>query len=207
MRVNRDFVLKKINPYISLTKNSMQDVYGENYTVQHNNEVLECEQVKIFIENELVEVYNIKITKNTISFQKNFFDIKIGFIEDLEVEEDIYFKIDLGTEIKILISSEQYHKIYNKNLSQFYELPETNSSKSLNIIYPSSTNNMQLDIFLFINAKPKLIEGSLFYELSFDTRNEEIGDLRYFYKKTLNKHLFIPREVVLKHYEYEEKND
>lgn len=204
-KVDRDFVLKRIEPHISLAKYSTENRYGKDYRVIHNNHVLEGEHVEIFIENDLIEVYNIEIIKKGISFSKSSLDIKIGHCDDLVENERIYFKIDLGIKIKILISPEQHYKIYNKHLSKFYELPETQSPQFLNIIYPFSANNMQRDIFLFINSKPKLIEGSLFYELSFDTMEKEgVNDLEYFYKKTLDKHLFIPREVVLEHYEYRE---
>lgn len=209
MKVNKDFVLERIRPYIGLTKHSGEDIYGKDYSVRHNNIVLEGEHTKIYIENDLIEVYNIEIIKNTVSFSGNFFNIKFDFFADLEENEEIYFKIDLDTEIKILISLEQYHKIYDKHLNKFFESTKTKSPEFLNIIYPSSANieenyNMQQNMFLFTNLRPKLTDNNLFYELSFYTRKEEISGLKYFYKKTLNKHFFYTKRKVLKCYEYEE---
>ena len=130
--------------------------------------------------------------------------------DDLEEVEKIYFQIDSSIEIKILISYEQYNKICDKYLKKIItSLQETEEPQFLNIIYPCSANieenyNMQQDKFLFINSKQKLIENNLFYELSFCTIGNGINNLKYFYKKTLNKHIFIPREIVLEHYEYRE---
>lgn len=195
-KVSRDFALKKISTYISLAKSSTKDIYEKDYRVIHNNDVFEGEYIKISIENDLIEVDSIEITKNTISFSKNFLDIEVGFFSDLTREERAYFQIDLGTEIKILVSPEQYNEINNKHLKE---------TELLNIMYPSFANNMQQDTFLFKSSGLVSIENSLFYELSFCTiEKEKINSLRYFYKKTLDKNFLIPREKVLEYYEYEE---
>ena len=36
MKVDRDFVLEKINPYIILAKTSKENIYGKDYRVIHN---------------------------------------------------------------------------------------------------------------------------------------------------------------------------
>ncbi len=195
-KVSRDFALKKISTYISLAKSSTKDIYENDYRVIHNNDVFEGGHTKISIENDLIEIDSIEITKNTVSFSKNFLDIEVGFFSDLAREEKVYFQIDLGTEIKILVSLEQYNEINNKHLKE---------TEFLNITYPSFANNMQQDTFLFKSSRLVPAKNSLFYELSFCTiEKEKINDLRYFYKKTLDKNFLIPREKVLEYYEYEE---
>ena len=195
-KVSRDFVLKKISTYISLAKSSTEDIYGEDYRVIHNNDVFESEHIKVSIENDLVETRSIEIVKNTVSFSKNFLDIEIGFFSDLTREEKIYFQIDLGTEIKILVSLEKYNEINNKYLKE---------TELLNIMYPFFANNTQQDTFLFKSSRLVPTKNSFFYELSFCTiEKEKISGLRYFYKKTLDKNFLIPREKVLEYYEYEE---
>lgn len=201
VKVSRDFVLKRIEPYISLAQSPTENIYEKDYTVIHNNNVLKGEHIKISIENDLIEANNIEIAKNTVSFYKNSLDIEVGFFSDLVREEKIYFQIDLSTEIKILTPLEQYHEINNKYLKEIEFLKET---KFLNIMYPSFAGNMQQGTFLFKNSRLTPIENSLFYELSFYTiEKEKINSLRYFYKKTLSKNFLIPREKVLKCYEYE----
>ena len=210
VKVDRDFVLEEINPYIILAKTSKENIYGKDYSVIHNNHAFEVEHIKICIENDLIEVYNIGVIKKSVYFKKDFLDISVGIFNDLKEVERIYFQIDLDIEIKFLISYEQYNKIYNKYLKKIImNLQEIKEPQFLNIIYPSSANieenyNMQQDMFLFINSKQKLIGDNLFYELSFNTMEDRINNLKYFYKKTLDKHLFIPREIVLEHYEYRE---
>ena len=195
-KVSRDFVLKKISTYISLAKSSTEDIYGEDYRVIHNNDVFEGEHTKISIENDLIETRSIEIVKNTVSFSKNFLDIEIGFFSDLTREEKIYFQIDLGTEIKILVSLEKYNEINNKYLKE---------TELLNIMYLFFANNTQQDTFLFKSSRLVPTKNSFFYELSFCTiEKEKINGLRYFYKKTLDKNFLIPREKVLEYYEYEE---
>lgn len=195
-KVSRDFALKKVSTYISLAKSSTKDIYEKDYRIIHNNDVFEGEHIKVSIENDLIEARSIEIVKNTVSFSKNFLDIEIGFFSDLTREEKIYFQIDLGTEIKILVSLEQYNEINNKHLKE---------TEFLNIMYPSFANNMQQDTFLFKSSKLIPSKNSLFYELSFCTiEKEKINSLRYFYKKTLDKNFLIPREKVLEYYEYEE---
>lgn len=195
-KVNRDFVLKKIRTYISLAKSSEKDIYEEDYRVIHNNDVFEGEYIRVSIENDLIEARNIEIVKKTVSFSKNFLDIKVGFFNDLERNERVYFQIDLGIEVKILVSLEQYNEINNKHLKE---------TEFLNIMYPSFANNMQQDTFLFKSSRQILIEDNLFYELSFCTiEKEKISGLRYFYKEVLSKCFPIPRDKVLKYYEYEE---
>ena len=198
-KVSRDFVLKRIEPYISLAQSPAENIYEKDYSVIYNNNVLEGEHIKISINNDLIGTHNIEIAKNTVSFSKNFIDIEVGFFSDLTSEEKIYFQIDLSTEIKILISPEQYHEINNKYLKETIFLKDI---KFLNIMYPSFAGNMQQGAFLFKNQRLTSIENSLFYELSFYTIEEKINSLRYFYKKTLNKYFLIPREKVLKCYEY-----
>lgn len=195
-KVNRDFVLKKIRTYISLAKSSEKDIYEEDYRVIHNNDVFEGEHIRVSIEDDLIEARNIEVVKKTVSFSKNFLDIEIGFFSDLAREEKVYFQIDLGTEIKILVSLEQYNEINNKHLKE---------TEFLNIMYPSFANNMQQDTFLFKSSRLVPTKNSLFYELSFCTiEKEKINGLRYFYKETLDKNFLIPREKVLEYYEYEE---
>ena len=143
-KVSRDFALKKINTYISLAKSSTKDIYEKDYRVIHNNDVFEGGHTKISIENDLIEIDSIEITKNTVSFSKNFLDIEVGFFSDLAREEKVYFQIDLGTEIKILVSLEQYNEINNKHLKE---------TEFLNIMYPFFANNMQQDTFLFKSSR------------------------------------------------------
>lgn len=195
-KVSRDFALKKVSTYISLAKSSTKDIYEKDYRIIHNNDVFEGEHTKISIENDLIEARSIEIAKSTVSFSKNLLDIEIGFFSDLTREERIYFQIDLGTEIKILVSLEQYNEINNKYLKE---------TEFLNIMYPSFANSMQQDTLLFKSSKLVPTKNSFFYELSFCTiEKEKINNLRYFYKKTLDKNFLIPREKVLEYYEYEE---
>lgn len=195
-KVSRDFALKKISTYISLAKSSTKDIYEKDYRIIHNNDVFEGEHIKISIEDDLVEARSIEIAKNTVSFSKNLLDIEIGLFSDLTREEKVYFQIDLGTEIKILVSLEQYNEINNKHLKE---------TEFLNIMYPSFANSMQQDTLLFKSSRLVPTKNSFFYELSFCTiEKEKINSLRYFYKKTLDKSFLIPREKVLEYYEYEE---
>lgn len=195
-KVSRDFALKKVSTYISLAKSSTKDIYEKDYRIIHNNDVFEGEHIKISIENDLVEARSIEIVKNTVSFSKNLLDIEIGFFSDLTKEEKVYFQIDLGTEIKILVSLEKYNEINNKYLKE---------TEFLNIMYPSFANSMQQDTLLFKSSRLVSTKNSFFYELSFCTiEKEKINSLRYFYKKTLDKNFLIPREKVLEYYEYEE---
>lgn len=195
-KVSRDFALKKISTYISLAKSSTKDIYEKDYRIIHNNDVFEGEHIKVSIENGLIEARSIEIVKNTVSFSKNFLDIEIGLFSDLTREEKVYFQVDLGTEIKILVSLEQYNEINNKHLKE---------TELLNIMYPSFANSMQQDTLLFKSSRLVPTKNSFFYELSFCTiEKEKISSLRYFYKKTLDKNFLIPREKVLEYYEYEE---
>lgn len=196
VKVSRDFVLKKISTYISLAKSSTKDIYEKDYRVIHNNDVFEGEHIKVSIENDLIEARSIEVAKNTISFSKNFLDIEIGLFSDLTRVEKVYFQIDLGTEIKILVSLEQYNEINNKYLKE---------TELLNIMYPSFANSMQQDTLLFKSSRLVPTKNSFFYELSFCTiEKEKINSLSYLYKKTLDKNFLIPREKVLEYYEYEE---
>ena len=196
MRVGRDFVLKKTGPYIDIVSKATQDVYGRDYKITCRNNVIEYTYINILIDNKTFRVYSMEIKENTRSFSKTFLDIEVGIFEDFEVNEEIYFKINSDTKIKILVLPEQRH-IFSK--------------EKLNITYPISGNiqnysDWRQNEFKLISLIEKKIEGRLFYEanLVFNNTEREITDLRYSFKETFNKHFLIPREKVLKCYEYEE---
>ena len=43
MKVNRDFVLKRIGAYISLAKSSTKNIYEKDYRIIHNDNAIEGE--------------------------------------------------------------------------------------------------------------------------------------------------------------------
>ena len=197
MLVSRDFVLKRISPYISLTKKSTKNIYGKDYRIIHNDNAIEMEHIEILIDNKTFMAFNMEVKRNVKSFSKVFLDMEVGMFEDSEKKEEISFKINLDTKIKILVLPEQHH-IFSK--------------EKFNIVYPIFGNienpcNWRQNEFELASLIEKKIEGRLFYEADLVSNNteREITDLRYSYKKTLNKHLFIPREKILKYYKYEEE--
>lgn len=199
-KVDRDFVLENIGPYIGFAKNSTEDIYDKDYVVRHNNVGIKLENITIFIENESIRVYNMEIERNNVSFSGYFFDIIFGSYGDLEKQEDINFKIDLREKIKILVLPEQLHIFLEAKNNPFF-----------NITYPIFSDiqnycNWRQNEFRLVSLEMKKIEGRLFYEVNLILKKweKEITDLNYYYKETLNKNSFIPRKKILKCREYRE---
>lgn len=96
IKVDRDFVLEEISPYISLAKSSTEDTYGKDYAITHSDNAIEYKHIDILIDNKTFRVYSMEIERNTKSFSQYSYDCQIlGFNKDLEKEENISFKINL----------------------------------------------------------------------------------------------------------------
>lgn len=100
-KVDRDFVLKRIGPYIELTKNAKEDIYGKDYSVRHNDNALVGEHINILIDNKSFMASDIRIERNVNSYSRCFGDVKIlTYFKDLERVEEVSFEIHLDKKFK-----------------------------------------------------------------------------------------------------------